>query len=107
MIDAYKSLWTKACDFSGRSTRHDYWWGAFANLLVSYALLALGNFASEAFLGIYYLYIFAALIPCFSLAIRRVHDAGKRWTWIFINLIPLVGAIWFLVILCQPSIQPA
>ena len=104
MINAYKKLWTKAFDFSGRSTRHDYWWGALANLLVSYVLLALGNFVSEAFLGIYSLYVFAALIPGLSLAIRRVNDAGKRWTWIFINLIPIVGAIWFLIILCQPSI---
>ena len=107
MIDAYKKLWTKAFDFRGRSTRHDYWWGALANLLVSYVLLALSNFVSEAFSGIYFLYIFAALIPGLSLAIRRVNDAGKRWTWIFINLIPLVGAIWFLVILCQPSIPSA
>ena len=103
MIDAYKKLWTKAFDFRGYSTRHDYWWAVLANLLVSYALLGLSYFVSEAFSGIYYLYVFAALIPGLSLAIRRVHDAGKRWTWIFINLIPLIGAIWFIVILCQPS----
>ena len=107
MIDAYKKLWTKAFDFRGRSTRPDYWWAALANLLVSYVLLALGSFVSEAFSGLYYLYIFAALIPGLSLAIRRVNDAGKSWTWIFINLIPLLGAIWFLVILCQPSIPTA
>ena len=107
MIDAYKKLWTKAFDFRGRSTRPDYWWAALTNLLVSYLLLALGAFVSEAFSSLYYLYIFAALIPGLSLAIRRVNDAGKSWTWIFINLIPLVGAICFLVILCQPSIPAA
>ena len=107
MIDAYKKLWTKAFDFRGRSTRADYWWGALANVLVSYVIFALGYFVAEALLAIYYLYIFAALIPGLSLAIRRVNDAGKRWTWIFINLIPLVGGIWFLVILCQPSIPAA
>ena len=104
MINPYKKLWTKAFDFRGRTTRHDYWWGALANLLVSYLLLALSNFVSESFLSIYFIYIFAALIPSLSLAIRRVNDAGKSWTWIFINLIPLVGGIWFLVILCQPSL---
>ena len=62
MIDAYKKLWTKAFDFRGRSTRHDYWWAALANLLVSYMLLALGAFISEAFSGLYYLYIFAIRI---------------------------------------------
>ena len=39
--------------------------------------------------------------------ILHTNDAGKRWTWIFINVIPLVGAICFLVILCQPSIPKA
>ena len=107
MIEAYKKLWTRAFDFRGRSTRSDYWWAVLANLLVSYALLALGSYIAEAFLGIYYLYIFAALIPGLSLVIRRVHDAGKKWTWIFINLIPLAGGIWFLVILCQPSVPIA
>jgi len=70
-------------------------------------LISAGYFVSEAFSGLYYLYIFAALIPGLSLCIRRVNDAGKSWKWIFINLIPIVGAIWFLVILCQPSIPAA
>ena len=65
MIDAYKKLWTKAFDFRGRSTRSDYWLGALANLLVSYVLLALGAFVSEAFcqsrLGSYYLGSFGTL----------------------------------------------
>tara|TARA_B100001029_G_scaffold86780_1_gene71218 strand:+ start:415 stop:738 length:324 start_codon:yes stop_codon:yes gene_type:complete len=105
MIDAYKKLWTKAFDFRGCSNRSDYWWGVLANLLVSYLLAALGAFVSETFYGIYYIYIFAALIPGLSLSIRRVRDAGKSWQWIFINLIPLAGGIWFIVILCQPSIK--
>ena len=62
---------------------------------------------SVLMISMYFFYIFAALIPGLSLAIRRVNDAGKSWTWIFINLIPLLGAIWFLVILCQPSIPTA
>ena len=106
MIEAYKKMWTKAFDFRGLSTRSDYWWAALASTLVSYVLFAL-TYASEAFYVLYTLYIFAAIIPGLSLVIRRVNDAGKSWTWIFINLIPLIGAIWFLVILCQPSIPTA
>ena len=102
MIDAYKRLWTRAFDFSGRSNRGDYWWAILANTIIAYALLAVGA-AAEAFMGIYVLYCFAAIIPGLSICIRRARDAGKGWQWIFINLIPLVGAIWYLVILCQPS----
>jgi uncharacterized membrane protein YhaH (DUF805 family) len=65
-------------------------------------LLAVG-YAVEAFISIYLIYCFAVMIPGFSICIRSARDAGKGWQWIFINLIPLVGAIWYLVILCQPS----
>ncbi len=106
MIDAYKSLWIRAFDFSGRSNRGDYWWAVLANFIVAIIFSILSS-AAEAFLSLYYLYTFATLIPGLSLVIRRVRDAGKGWQWIFINLIPIVGAIWFLVILCQPSIPVA
>ena len=103
MIEAYKSLWTRAFDFSGRSNRGDYWWAALVNLIVVIILFLLVA-TSESFLSIYYLYSFASFIPGLSLVVRRVRDAGKAWFWIFINLIPIVGGIWFLVILCQPAI---
>lgn len=106
MINAYKLLWTRAFDFSGRSNRGDYWWATLATTIVAYSLLALSN-ATEAFMTIYVLYCFAGIIPGLSLCVRRVRDAGKGWQWIFINLIPIVGAIWFLVILCQPSVPLA
>ena len=102
MIDAYKSLWTRSFDFKGRSNRGDYWWAALASTIIALILIALIA-AVEEFAALYTLYVFAALIPNLSLSIRRVRDAGKRWEWIFINLIPLVGAIWYLFILCQPS----
>ena len=106
MINAYKSLWTRAFDFQGRSTRGDYWWAALASTIIVLILIALLS-AAEEFAALYTLYVFAALIPNLSLSIRRVRDAGKGWQWIFINLIPLVGAIWYLVILCQPSMPIA
>ena len=106
MIDAYKRLWTRAFDFSGRSNRGDYWWAILATLIVAYLLLALSSVA-KVFMAIYILYFFAGIIPGLSLTVRRVRDAGKGWQWIFINLIPIVGAIWFLVILCQASMPIA
>jgi hypothetical protein len=34
---------------------------------------------------------------------RRLRDAGKHWAWIFIGLIPLLGSIWLIWLLVQPS----
>ena len=111
MINAYKTFWTKAFDFKGRSSRSEYWWAYLANFLI-YILLAILSgitYAINETLGllfslIYILYSFGQIIPSISINIRRVRDMGKSWQWIFINLIPFVGAIWFIVMLCQPSL---
>ena len=106
MIEAYKSFWTRAFDFQGRTSRPDYWWTVLASFLVGLVLAILGS-AAESLMALYVLYYFAGIIPNLSMSIRRVRDMGKSWQWIFINLIPIAGPIWFLVILCRPSVPLA
>ncbi len=112
MIDSYKIFWTKAFDFKGRTTRSDFWLAYLANVLVYLLLFIIMAGSGQVenpgiFTAIYSLYAFAQIIPNISIAIRRVRDMGKGWQWIFINLLPIVGAIWFLVLLCQPSMPTA
>ena len=106
MIEAYKSFWTRAFDFQGRTSRPDYWCAVLASFLVALVINILVSM-SEAFIAFYVLYSFAGIIPNISISIRRMRDMGKSWQWIFINLVPLVGGIWFLIILCKPSIPSA
>ena len=111
MIDSYKIFWAKSFDFKGRSTRSEYWWAYLANIIVYFLLAILVGITSAInetlgllFNLIYVLYILGQCIPSLSICIRRVRDMGKSWQWIFINLIPIVGAIWYIVLLCQPSL---
>tara|TARA_B100000886_G_C20223896_1_gene407650 strand:+ start:273 stop:617 length:345 start_codon:yes stop_codon:yes gene_type:complete len=114
MVDSYKIFWSKAFDFKGRSTRSEYWWAYLANIIV-YVLLAIlvgitvsiNETLGILFNLIYILYALGQIIPSLSICIRRVRDMGKGWQWIFINLIPIVGAIWYIVLLCQPSLPNA
>jgi len=48
--------------------------------------------------GLYVSYALAIAVPSWALTVRRLHDVGKSGWWIFINLIPLVGGIWFFVL---------
>jgi uncharacterized membrane protein YhaH (DUF805 family) len=49
------------------------------------------------------LYYFFILIPSLAVFVRRLHDVGKSGWFILISLIPLVGAIWLLVLVLTDS----
>ena len=68
------------------------------------AVLATLGSVAESLMALYALYYFAGIIPNLSMSIRRVRDMGKSWPWIFINLLPIAGPIWFLLLLCRPSV---
>lgn len=104
LIDAFSAAWRRSFDYSGRSSRGDYWWFVLDNFILSVVLLLLSNVASF-FGSIYTLWAIASIVPSFSLLIRRLRDVGKGWPWIFIGLIPLIGGIWLIVLLAQPSLS--
>ena len=45
----------------------------------------------------------AAILPVIAVTVRRLRDAGYNWPYIFISLIPFVGPIIFIVLLCKPT----
>jgi uncharacterized membrane protein YhaH (DUF805 family) len=49
---------------------------------------------------LYVAYALAVLVPGIAVSIRRLHDTNKSGWWILINLVPLVGGIIFLVLMC-------
>lgn len=53
---------------------------------------------------LYFGYAIAQILPSLSITVRRLRDAGKPWPWLFISLVPLIGGIWLIVLLVQPSL---
>lgn len=99
-IDAFKNY----ANFSGRARRKAYWmfvlfWFIAAVIagIVDYILGTNGIFGS--------LYVLGTLLPYLALSIRRLHDIGKSGWWFFIQLVPLIGGIWLLVLYVTDS-QP-
>lgn len=97
LIEAYTSAWQRSFEYQGRSNRGDFWWFVLANLIVS---VIIGVISSR----LQTVYTVATLLPGIPLAVRRLRDMGKAWPWLFIGLIPIVGAIWLIVLYCQPSL---
>ena len=117
MINAYKNFFKGYVDFTGRSTRSEYWWIWLTNmiLLVPFysayfkalanprnetALMALGGIAI-----IYMVFGLALMLPMLALTVRRLRDAGFHWALIFVIFIPMVGPLALLALLAMPTKQ--
>jgi len=49
------------------------------------------------------IYSLVVFIPGLAVLVRRLHDVGKSGWMYFIALIPIIGAIWLLVLLATDS----
>jgi len=91
--------------FSGRARRKEYWMFVLFNMIFSIVAVILDNILGTAIEGIgyglfYILYCLAVLIPGLAVLVRRLHDSGKSGWFFFIVLVPIIGGIWLLVLLC-------
>lgn len=62
-------------------------------------LLGLKFYQDMPYGFIYMVYALATFIPGLAVLVRRLHDVDKSGWWFFISLIPIVGAIWLLILL--------
>lgn len=115
MINAIKNFFKGYVDFSGRSTRADYWWIWLANIILSIPFdivygSAIANPDSEAaittlglFIFIYFIFGLALFLPQLALTVRRLRDAGFHWALIFVAFVPFVGGIALMILLAMPT----
>ena len=124
MINAYKNFFKNYAEFTGRSTRPDYWWVWLGNFILSipfwiiyfYTVFlsavmdSVSDSASEAtFYGFwvqlslfYAIFYLAILVPTLALSVRRLRDAGFHWAFIFLRFAPM-GGIALLILFAMPT----
>ncbi|MBD3614527.1 DUF805 domain-containing protein [Kingella kingae] len=110
------SLWDYAisvikdnyANVNGRARRKEYWgFILFYNLILTGLQIigligyAISNTVGAIFSIPFYLFALAALVPSVTAAVRRLHDVNKSGWWLLIAIIPVIGAIWLIVLLCQ------
>lgn len=102
-MNYYIYCWQHYLDWKGRARRSEFWYFALYNFIIGIVISIFGWIVgTQIFSDIYGI---AICIPGICVGIRRMHDIGKNGWWILINLIPLVGWIWYIVLCCQDS-QP-
>ena len=100
--EAVKLFFSNYTNFTGRSTRSEYWWVMLFNIIVSFALLIFSA-VPVLYTVLTAIYSLATFVPGLSLFVRRLHDIGKSWPWLFMGFIPLAGPIILLVYMCTAS----
>jgi uncharacterized membrane protein YhaH (DUF805 family) len=114
----YIAVLKKYVLFSGRARRSEYWYFTLFSTIVSFILIAIdvamgtgsadssaggdAGVAMNVNLGILSgIYALAVFLPSLGVLVRRLHDTDHSGWWIFITLVPIIGAfvlLYFLVI---------
>lgn len=110
IIENFKDVITnKYAEFKGRANKAEFWQFVLVYFLISIAFsLLMSIFAKVDILRMIFMILnvivmLVLLIPSLAVSVRRMHDIGKAGGWIFINLIPLIGAIWFIILAIKDS----
>lgn len=113
-MNYYLKVLKQYADFNGRARRKEYWIYNIINSIIGGLLFFLDYLLGTTIdfldlgegnsLGILYLvYALFVFIPGVAVAVRRLHDVGKSGWMLLIALIPLIGAIWLLVLYLTDS----
>lgn len=91
-------------DFSGRARRKEYWLFSLFSIIISWTLTIIDMvFETYVFSIISTIYSLLIFIPSLAVLLRRLHDSGNSGWYLFLLLIPILGWIWLLVLLCIES----
>jgi len=102
-ISCYCKAWQLYATFTGRARRAEYWYFMLANLIVMVLcqiILAVSPQSAVFVLALSTAYSLATCVPSLALSARRLHDVGKSGWYIVATLIPVVGWIWYLILVC-------
>ncbi|PNE26884.1 hypothetical protein BHU11_04665 [Tannerella sp. oral taxon 808] len=108
MIANFKSVvMDQYTQFKGRASRAVFWQYILVYAVISIAFSLLIDLLSDVrvvyyiLVVLYCLIALALLAPTLAINVRRLHDIGKGGGWIFVNLIPIIGGLWYLILMIK------
>ena len=108
----YLTVLKKYVVFSGRARRKEYWMYMLFNTLVQIVLMGImfATFTPSDEMGrggslglggmLMGIYLLANFLPSLAVTVRRLHDTNRSGWWTLITLIPYIGGIILLILLC-------
>ncbi|MDO6762310.1 DUF805 domain-containing protein [Agarivorans sp. 1_MG-2023] len=104
-MNFYILAWQRYFDFSGYSTKQEFWMFMLIHCLICLALIVLAIAVPNAE-WLDTAYNLVSFIPMVAAIVRRLHDTGKPgwWSWIFV--LPIAGPFILVYLLCLSSVIP-
>ena len=104
-MNAYTDAMRRYIDVSGRTSRSKFWLFVLFYIIIYIVAsvidsVAFGSGFGQGFGIVTGIVSLVHLIPSITVGVRRLHDTDRSGWWILISLIPLIGAIWLLVLYC-------
>ncbi len=107
-IKSYLNTIKLTFDFSGRTTRTDFWIFNTVSFIFIFLWLVLRiYFKFSDFVDIidnvFYFLLLLLAMPSISVSIRRLHDVSKSGWFLLVNLLPLLGQLILLIFFTKDS----
>lgn len=109
------SFWKNIVNFKGRARRKELGFGMISVMVIGVALAIVSSIISAivdkgivtSILGLLTSAVsFGGYLAVLSAEIRRFHDTGKPWFWVFLGCIPAVGSLVLLYFLFFIDSEP-
>ena len=107
MVEKFKKFFLGAYtqnyfNFKGKAGLAEFWYFVLFYFVIAVILGIIDSLVGAKNI-IVYVFALASLLPSLGLTVRRLHDVGKSGWFILVSLIPIVGAIWLIVVLAKKS----
>jgi len=104
-MNGYTTAMRRYVEFSGRSSRSEFWLYTLVYVIIYLVAAVIDAFVFGMnvmqHIGIVTgIVALVHFIPSLAVSIRRLHDTDRSGWWLLIVFVPLIGAIWLVVLYC-------
>jgi uncharacterized membrane protein YhaH (DUF805 family) len=97
----------KYATFSGRARRREFWMFQLCTCLIAFAISVISVWVGvhdDLFAVKVALLYLLLLLPTLAVTVRRLHDTGRSGWYLFVTLVPIGGAVAFLIFVAQGGV---
>ncbi|WP_179393769.1 DUF805 domain-containing protein [Lacticaseibacillus absianus] len=115
MIRSYQRFWRNMFILDGTASRSDYWWPILINHVLGFVIVVLiqaitghpiediYTFGDLTIVSVRNVVVLLVALAGLTVSIRRLHDTDHSGWWYLVQLIPLIGTLWYFVLTLLPG----